>query len=159
MCRWRRGANRVYRFRVELPPGATGAGGAQATQDIRWTAELEPDPSHGTEGASAASDRPGRCAAVLGDFPRRTFVVAGRRVTLLLGPVRLIAADTPLEPARQEPEGPAARRELPGQRSAGRRWHPMAVVGRDRADAPARPDDRRSPSPSGRPADARNPAP
>ena len=99
------GSNRVYRFRVELPPGATGAGGAQATQDIRWTAELEPDPSHGTEGASAASDRPGRCAAVLGDFPRRTFVVAGRRVTLLLGPVRLIAADTPLSLRVKSPKG------------------------------------------------------
>jgi hypothetical protein len=110
------GTTRVYCFRVELPLGATGAGGAQATQDIRWAAELEPDPAHRTEGASAAGGRPGRCAAVLGDFPRRTFVVAGRRVTLLLGPVRLIAADTPLglrvkSPA---PSAPGTRRGVPG---------------------------------------------
>ena len=99
------GTNRVYRFRVELAPGATGTGGLQAAQDIRWTAELEPEPARGTEGAVAAGGPPGRCAAVVGDFPRRTFVVTGQRVTLLLGPVRLIAADTPLGLRVKSPKG------------------------------------------------------
>jgi hypothetical protein len=99
------GGSRIYRFRVELPPGATGTGGTKATQDIRWTAELEPDPAHEPAGAIAAGGRPVRCAAVLGDFPRRTFLVASRRVTLLLGPVRLIAADTPLGLRVKSPKG------------------------------------------------------
>ena len=119
------GAHRVYRFRVELPLGATGAGGAQATQDIRWAAELEPDPAHGTDGAIAAGGPPGRCAAVLGDFPRRTFVVAGQRVTLLLGPVRLIAADTPLGLRVKSPKGllRAASYLVDGRPvAAGTRW-------------------------------------
>ena len=125
------GANRVYRFRVELPPAATGAGGAHATQDIRWTAELEPDPAHETAGAIAAGGSPGRCAAVLGDFPRRTFVVAGQRVTLLLGPVRLIAADTPLGLRVKSPEGllRAATYRIDGQPVAtGTRWPWSAEV-------------------------------
>lgn len=125
------GASRVYRFRVELPPTATGAGGAHATQDIRWTAELEPDPARGTAGAIAAGRRSGRCAAVLGDFPRRTFVVAGQRVTLLLGPVRLIAADTPLGLRVKSPEGllRAATYRIDGQPVvAGTRWPWSAEV-------------------------------
>jgi hypothetical protein len=100
----RSGTSRVYRFRVELPAGATGAGGAHATQDIRWTAELEPDPVPRSQVAGVVVSS-GRCASVVGDFPRRTFVVAGRRVTLLLGPVRLIAADTPLGLRVKSPRG------------------------------------------------------
>jgi hypothetical protein len=125
------GANRVYRFRVELPPAATGAVGAHATQDIRWSAELEPDPARETAGAIAAGGRPGRCAAVLGDFPRRTFVVAGQRVTLLLGPVRLIAADTPLGLRVKTPEGllRGATYRIDGQPVAsGMRWPWSAEV-------------------------------
>ena len=98
------GADRVYRFRVELPARATGAGGLHASQDIRWTAELEPDePARATVAGAVVPG--GRCAAVVGDFPRRTFVVAGQRVTLLLGPVRLVAADTPLGLRVKSPKG------------------------------------------------------
>jgi hypothetical protein len=98
------GADRIYRFRVELPAGATGTAGTDATQDIRWTAELEPDPVPRIE-VQGVFESGGRCAAVVGNFPRRTFVVAGQRVTLLVGPVRLIAADTPLGLRVKSPQG------------------------------------------------------
>lgn len=98
------GVDRIYRFRVELPATATVAAGANATQDIRWTAELEPDPVPRLE-VKGVVEAGGRCAAVVGDFPRRTFVVAGQRVTLLLGPVRLVAADTPLGLRVKSPKG------------------------------------------------------
>jgi hypothetical protein len=98
------GADRVYRFRVELPAGATGTAGTDATQDIRWTAELEPDPVPRIE-IQGVVESGGRCASVVGNFPRRTFVVAGQRVTLLVGPVRLIAADTPLGLRVKSPKG------------------------------------------------------
>jgi hypothetical protein len=132
------GTHRVYRFRVELPLTATGTGGALATQDIRWTAELEPDPTAGleVEGSIGAS---GSCAAVVGDFPRRTFVVAGRRVTLLLGPVRLITADTALGLRVKSPKGlvRSASYEVNGQPvAAGARWPWSAEVAPARLDAP-----------------------
>ena len=135
------GANRVYRFRVELPAGATGAGGANATQDIRWTAELEPDPHREDRGRRRVAEPGGRCAAVVGDFPRRTFVVAGRRVTLLLGPVRLIAADTPLGLRVKSPKGlvRAASYRINGQPlAAGTQWPWSAEIA---PATPARPDD------------------
>jgi hypothetical protein len=118
------GTSRVYRFRVELPARATGAGGAQASQDIRWTAELEPD-EPATATVAGAVVPGGRCAAVVGDFPRRTFVVAGQRVTLLLGPVRLIAADTPLDLRVKSPKGlvRAASYRVDGEPvAAGTQW-------------------------------------
>jgi hypothetical protein len=124
------GAHRVYRFRVGLPSAASGAGGPPTTQDIRWTAELEPDPSSRVKvaGVLVAS---GRCASVVGDFPRRTFVVAGQRVTLLLGPVRLVAADTPLGLRVKSPKGVvrSASYRVDGQPiAAGRQWPWSAEV-------------------------------
>lgn len=98
------GGSRIYRFRVALPPSVTGADGAQATQDIRWTAELEPHPAPAIE-VAGTREADGRCASVVGDFPRRTFVVGGRRVTLLLGPVRLVTADVPLGLRVKSPPG------------------------------------------------------
>jgi hypothetical protein len=124
------GANRVYRFRVELPAAVAGANGATATQDIRWTAELEPDPVPKREIAGVFESGE-RCAAVVGDFPRRTFVVAGQRVTLLLGPVRLIAADTPLGLRVKSPKGlvRAASYRVDGRPvSAGAEWPWSAEV-------------------------------
>jgi hypothetical protein len=124
------GASRVYRFRVELPPTAAGASGTTATQDIRWTAELEPDPVPRIEVAGVLESG-GRCAAVVGDFPRRTFVVAGQRVTLLLGPVRLVAADTPLGLRVKSPKGllRAASYRVDGHPvAAGRQWPWSAEV-------------------------------
>ncbi len=62
---------------------------------------------------------------MVGDFPRRTFVVAGHRVTLLLGPVRLIAADTPLGLRVKSPKGllRSATYRVNGQPiAAGTRW-------------------------------------
>jgi len=124
------GASRVYRFRVELPPAATGANGTTATQDIRWTAELEPDPARRPEVAGVFASG-ARCAAVVGDFPRRQFVVGGQRVTLLLGPVRLIAADTPLGLRVKSPKGlvRAASYRVDGQPiAAGTQWPWSAEV-------------------------------
>jgi hypothetical protein len=103
------GGSRVYRFRVELPADAGGAGGQQATQDIRWTAELEPDvPSPGgapPAGGGASSPVTGAggaptswlgCAMLVGALPRRSLTIGGRRVTLIVGQRALVAADAPL---------------------------------------------------------------
>jgi hypothetical protein len=132
------GTHRVYRFRVDLPSTATGTGGAQATQDIRWSAELVPDPTPGFEfqGSNVARSS---CAAVVGDFPRRTFVVGGRRVTLLLGPVRLITADTALSLRVKSPKGlvRSATYRIDGQPIvAGRQWPWSADVAPARLRAP-----------------------
>jgi hypothetical protein len=134
------GAHRVYRFRVELPSTATGTGGAQATatQDIRWTAELEPDPTSRIE-AEGSIVGTGSCAAVVDDFPRRTFVIAGRRVTLLLGPVRLITADTALGLRVKSPKGlvRSATYRVDGQPiAAGTQWPWSADVAPARLHAP-----------------------
>jgi hypothetical protein len=132
------GAHRIYRFRVELPSAATGASAAQATQDIRWTAELEPDPSPSAEVAGVLVAR-SRCASVVGDFPRRTFEVAGRRVTLLLGPVRLITADTPLGLRVKSPKGlvRSASYRVDGEPvAAGTQWPWSAEVAPRRLHAP-----------------------
>jgi hypothetical protein len=133
------GASRVYRFRVELPAAATSANGTTATQDIRWTAELEPDPVPRIEVAGVLESG-GRCAAVVGDFPRRTFVVGGQRVTLLLGPVRLIAADTPLGLRVKSPAGlvRAASYRVDGRPvTAGTQWPWSAEVAPALLRAPA----------------------
>jgi hypothetical protein len=118
------GRHRVYRFRVDLPATATITAGTRATQDIRWSAELEPDPTPRLEvGGSKVTS--GGCAAVVGDFPRRTFVIAGRRVTLLLGPVRLITADTALGLRVKSPKGlvRSASYRINGQPiAAGTQW-------------------------------------
>jgi hypothetical protein len=118
------GTHRVYRFRVDLPATATGTGGAHATQDIRWSAELVPDPTPGFESQGSNVAR-GSCVGVIGDFPRRTFVIAGRRVTLLLGPVRLITADTALGLRVKSPKGlvRSASYRINGQPiAAGTQW-------------------------------------
>ena len=132
------GAHRVYRFRVELPSAATVAAGSTATQDIRWTAELEPDPTPRVEAAGVLVAG-GRCASVVGDFPRRTFEVAGRRVTLLLGPVRLITADTPLGLRVKSPKGlvRSASYRVDGEPvAAGTQWPWSAEVAPRRLHAP-----------------------
>jgi hypothetical protein len=129
------GRHRVYRFRVELPAGATGAGAANATQDIRWTAELEPTPRIQVAGVIETS----RCASVVGDFPRRTFVVAGRRVTMLVGPVRLVTANTPLGLRVKSPKGlvrSASYRVQGRPLAAGTRWPWSAELAPMRLHAP-----------------------
>jgi hypothetical protein len=132
------GSHRVYRFSVELAPTATSTGEAKATQDIRWTAELEPDPTPRAEvEGSIVAD--GSCAAVVGDFPRRTFVIAGRRVTLLLGPVRLITADTALGLRVKSPRGlvRSTTYRVDGQPiAAGTQWPWSADVAPARLHAP-----------------------
>jgi hypothetical protein len=105
------GARRVYRFRVELPAAATGAGGAQASQDIRWTAELEPStpPGETTAPATGAGGTAGiallRCAMLVGGSPRRSLTIGGHRVTFLAAASGLIAADAPLALRVSSPAG------------------------------------------------------
>ena len=130
------GGSRVYRFRVDLSPPATDAAGQQATQDIRWTAELEPAPAIEVAGTREAN---GRCASVVGDFPRRTFMVAGRRVTLLVGPVRLVTADVPLGLRVKSPPGlvRSASYRVDGRPiSAGTQWPWSAELAPRRLHAP-----------------------
>lgn len=81
--------HRVYRFRAQLPVDAVAGAGQTATQTIAWRAQLEPDRGDGSQATTG-------CAEVPAERPREAFVIAGRRVTFLVGPVRLIGPGRPL---------------------------------------------------------------
>ena len=130
------GTSRVYRFRVELPErdgrrGGAGHAGHPLDGGARAGAR--------DRGRGARREAGGRCASVRGRLPAAD-VHRGRAARDAAR--RAGAADRgryAARPARQEPDGSRALRDLPGRRAADRRRHAMAVVGRVRAAAPACP--------------------
>jgi hypothetical protein len=105
----RSGQRHVYRFTVRLPATATATAGTQAAQDIRWTAELDPDPQAASQAppsqeSEGASNAPLRCALVSRDA-RATTRIAGHTVGLGAGLARVVAVDVPLRLRVDAPHG------------------------------------------------------